>query len=401
MIGLTSTTRGERSNGPWWRLSPLAMVAATALMLLALPAQADAQARAFVGPGKCTDCHDHKDEKEWSEKRDGDGRGKQHINALNQLADPKSDGWAKAIGLADPYDVRGTCVKCHATVVRGSPDFGISCESCHGAGRDYLQPHQEKGSYEKSIPLGMRDVWKKPDKWVTDCMTCHVLGDNPTDPKLAAAGHPTGANFTIQTKFTPVAGHWTSKYTANQIASLGTPVRDRLLARVKTAAPAAAEPPPAAVAGPATPPPPPPTGGTATAAPPPPPPPTGGTTSPPPPPPGPRRVTPAPGLPRTVAPGPTEPPPASAEIAVVLPPDPVLPPTPAGIVASLQGRLIGILDALLSRAVTVSTRVTPPERKTVYRGADAELLRLQDEVIALALEALSNKPAAPAPPPKQ
>jgi hypothetical protein len=85
-----------------------------------------------------------------------------------------------------------------------------------------------------------------------------------------------------------------------------------------------------------------------------------------------------------------------------LPPDPVLPPTPAGIVASLQGRLIGILDALLSRAVTVSTRVTPPERKTVYRGADAELLRLQDEVIALALEALGNKPAvAPAPPPKQ
>jgi hypothetical protein len=402
MTGLTSTARGDGSNGLWWGLSPLVMVAAAALMLLALPSQADAQARAFVGPGKCTDCHDHKDEKEWSEKRDGDGRGKQHINALNQLADPKSDGWAKAIGLADPYDVRGTCVKCHATVVRGSPDFGISCESCHGAGRDYLQPHQEKGSYDKSIPLGMRDVWKKPDKWVTDCMTCHVLGDNPTDPKLAAAGHPTGANFTVQTKFTPVAGHWTSKYTANQIASLGTPVRDRLLARVKTAAPAAAEPPPAAVAGPAAPPPPPPPTAATNTAPPPPPPTTGGVTPPPPPPPGPRRVTPAPGLPRTVAPGPTEPPPASAEIAVVLPPDPVLPPTPAGIVASLQGRLIGILDALLSRAVTVSTRVTPPERKTVYRGADAELLRLQDEVIALALEALGNKPAvAPAPPPKQ
>ena len=284
MTGLTSTARGEGSNGLWWGLSPLVMVAAAALMLLALPAQADAQARAFVGPGKCTDCHDHKDEKEWSEKRDGDGKGKQHINALNQLADPKSDGWAKAIGLADPYDVRGTCVKCHATVVRGSADFGISCESCHGAGRDYLQPHQEKGSYEKSIPLGMRDVWKKPDKWVTDCMTCHVLGDNPTDPKLAAAGHPTGANFTIQTKFTPVAGHWTSKYTANQIAALGTPVRDRLLARVKTTAPAAADAASCGSRWPGTPPPPPPpTGGTATPAPPPPPPPAGGTTAPPPP----------------------------------------------------------------------------------------------------------------------
>jgi hypothetical protein len=45
--------------------------------------------------------------------------------------------------------------------------------------------------------------------------------------------------------------------------------------------------------------------------------------------------------------------------------------------------------------------VTPPERKTVYRGADAELLRLQDEIIALALEALGTAPAPKAAPPPQ
>jgi hypothetical protein len=354
-----------------------------------------------VGPGKCTDCHDHRDEKEWSEKRDGDGRGKQHINALNQLADPKSDGWAKAIGLGDPYDARGSCVKCHATVVRGSPDFGISCESCHGPGRDYLQPHQEKGSYEKSLPLGMRDVWKKPDNWVRDCLECHVLGDNPTDPKLAAAGHPTGANFTIGTKFVPVAGHWTSKYTANQITALGAPIRDALLKRV--AVTTAATPPP---------PPPPPPDAKPDAAPPLPPPGGGGgatatPTTVPPAAPGPRPsrpiTSPAPSLPRQTVAVPVDPPAASADtaVAVTLPPDPVLPPTPTGIVASLQGRLIGILDALLSRNVTTPTRVTPPERKTVYRGADAELLRLQDEIIALALEALgSAPPQKPTPPPQ-
>ena len=88
-------------------------------------------------------------------------------------------------------------------------------------------------------------------------------------------------------------------------------------------------------------------------------------------------------------------------MAVTLPPDPVLPPTPTGIVASLQGRLIGLLDALLSRGVTTPTRVTPPERKTVYRGADAELLRLQAEIIALALEALGSAPAPKTPPPPQ
>lgn len=375
----------------------LAIVTVIALVVL-YPSSALAQARAFVGPGKCTDCHDHKDEKEWSEKRDGDGRGKQHINALNQLADPKSEGWAKAIGLSDPYDVRGTCVKCHATVVRGSPDFGISCESCHGAGRDYLQPHQEKGAYEKSLALGMRDVWKKPETWVSDCLECHVLGDNPTDPKLAAAGHPTGANFTIGTKYGPVAGHWTAKYTANQITGLGAPIRDRLLKRVSitTAAPAPApaatpaEPAPAATPAAAAP--------AAAAAPPP-----GAPSSAPAARPSSPVSRPPAGLPRPVAPVVTEPPAASAEtaVAVTLPPDPVLPPTPAGIVASLQGRLVGILDSLLSRGVTTPTRVTPPERKTTYRGADAELLRLQDEIIALAVEALGTAPAPKAPPPPQ
>jgi hypothetical protein len=400
MLDLPNGRRSNRTSVAARRRLLWSAGALLAVMVV-WPSAAMAQARAFVGPGKCTDCHDHKDEKEWSEKRDGDGRGKQHINALNQLADPKSEGWAKAIGISDPYDVRGTCVKCHATVVRGSPDFGISCESCHGAGRDYLQPHQEKGAYEKSLALGMRDVWKKPETWVSDCLVCHVLGDNPTDSKLAAAGHPTGANFAIGTKYAPVAGHWTSKYTANQIAGLGAPIRDRLLKRVvvTTAAPAA-PPAPAEPAAPAATPAPaaaPAATPAATAAPPP----AGPAAAAP--------VAPAPvtrppaGLPRRAAPVVTEPPAASAEtaVAVTLPPDPVLPPTPAGIVASLQGRLVGILDSLLSRGVTTPTRVVPPERKTTYRGADAELLRLQDEIIALALEALGSAPAPKAPPPPQ
>jgi hypothetical protein len=206
----------------------------TGIVWIAAPPSAVAQ-RTYIGPARCSDCHDHKDEADWYQKRDGDGKGRSHQNAVNQLSEPKSEGWAKAIGLADPYDVKGTCVKCHATVVRGSADFGTSCESCHGPGSEYLKPHQEKGGYEKSLALGMKDVWKKPANWVPDCMNCHVLGENPTDPKLVAAGHPTGANFTIGTKFTPVAGHWTSKYTADEINALGAPLRATLLKRVGAA----------------------------------------------------------------------------------------------------------------------------------------------------------------------
>ncbi len=102
-----------------------------ALAILGISSTADAQPRANVGRGKCVDCHDHKDEKEWSLTRDGDGKGKQHFNALNQLNDGKATAFAKAINVADPYDVKSTCVKCHATVVRGSADDGVTCESCH------------------------------------------------------------------------------------------------------------------------------------------------------------------------------------------------------------------------------------------------------------------------------
>jgi hypothetical protein len=356
-----------------------------------------------VGPNKCTDCHDHKDEKEWAEKRDGDGKGKQHINALSQLNDPRAADWAKVIGLSGPRDVKGSCVKCHATIsARGRPDFGVSCETCHGPGRDYLLPHQEKGAYEKVLSLGMKDVWKKPEKWSLDCINCHVLGENEGDAALAKAGHPTGADFDIGTKYLPVAGHWGGrKYAANQVANAAVTSRRAQLLKVVSAAPAVAKgpdappPPAAAPAAPAAP----------AAAPTPAPTPAPAPDSPPPaaaktP------ITEAPvGLPRRqprVAAAPAAPatPTAPTPIAPLPPPEPTLPPTPAGIVASIQGRLIALLDNLLDKGVRTPKAVVPPERKTVYRGADADLLRLQEEVIALALEALGAPPAAK-PPEKQ
>ena len=76
------------------RLAPFVLVAAVSgSSRLATPGAA----KTNVGRGKCVDCHDHKDEKEWSQTRDGDGKGKQHFNALNQLNDPK----APALGQGD------------------------------------------------------------------------------------------------------------------------------------------------------------------------------------------------------------------------------------------------------------------------------------------------------------
>ena len=77
---------------------------------------------------------------------------------------------------------------------------------------------------------------------------------------------------------------------------------------------------------------------------------------------------------------------------VVIDQAPVFPESPAAIVAAIQGRAVALLDRLLRREGRAPVRVTPPEPTTDYRGADAELLRLQQEVLALAVEALGTAP---------
>src|SRR5262245_46382157 len=98
-------------------------------------APAAAQAPAYIGPSKCVGCHDHERQaNKWQKEEPAAFKGKAHFLTLKQLDGPKSAGFAKAIGLADPYDLKGSCVKCHGTVFKGDANAGVSCESCHGAG---------------------------------------------------------------------------------------------------------------------------------------------------------------------------------------------------------------------------------------------------------------------------
>lgn len=353
----------------------------------------------------------------------------------------------------DPY-----CTSCHATIVGGEPKIGVTCQSCHGPASLYLKPHQEKDGYKTNyqtfVKQGMREVVRNPKQWIKDCLNCHVLGNTPEkDQAIATAGHPDGRDFNVGAKIKTVMGpgHWGSvvtqdrkvDYTESSIEALAVPEKQRLLARLKTgsakavavaadaAAPTAktpATPSPAPSPGPSPVPAPPvsvaPTasagrgdtagagGGTVPAA--------GRGTAPGAPPATVANPT-GPATPAVVTPptprGPAAPsnsavlatPPPSPPVRVAKPPAPdPLPPTAAaaaapsepapltaaGVVASIQGRLISLLGTLLSRDVVLPNPVTPPAAPTVYRGADADLIRLQDEVIALALEALGTAPRA-------
>jgi len=345
------------------------------------PAPAAAQSRyQYVGPNECLNCHDHQDERQWYErqeipevqkrfpaKRDNAG----HINSLKQLETPKSNDFAKAIGLNDKYDLNGACVKCHATVFRGDANAGVSCESCHGPASGYLKPHQTKGAYTQSISLGLVDIVGKVQTWATQCVTCHVM----TDPRLIAAGHPSGDDFDFGAKVVPVSLHFKKKYSPAQINAIGQDVVQRTLAQ----RPGGGAPRITAAASTSAP----------TTIPP--------TSS------APSQTSAMPSQTTSIPLQATSTVPAGPGLrGPEQPKTPTAVPSLSGSVAQLQGRLIEVLTDMLKRGATVPIRTGSPQPTLApYSGPDAALLQLQRDAIALALEALSTPPAAPVKPPSR
>jgi cytochrome c554/c'-like protein len=181
----------------------------------------------FVGPNKCSSCHDHEKQKAWADQD-------KHAKALTQLEDKNAGKYAKAIGLADPYDLKGACVKCHATVFNGDANAGVSCEICHGAGSDYVEPHQQKGSYAKAITLGMFDTRGNYPVWAKMCLDCHIV----RDARLTGAGHKSGADFEVGAASQKIV-HWAPTYDFAKLTALGRGAAGKAAAAPPKAAPAA------------------------------------------------------------------------------------------------------------------------------------------------------------------
>jgi hypothetical protein len=93
------------------------------------------------------------------------------------------------------------CLRCHAMNADDEPqreifvrDFGIGCESCHGAAQEWLGVHYRrdwsaKNDVEKR-ELGFRPLQALGER-ATLCVTCHVgTADKAVNHDLIAAGHP-------------------------------------------------------------------------------------------------------------------------------------------------------------------------------------------------------------------
>lgn len=175
----------------------------------------NAQTYQTIGPGGCgvgqNNCH--ATENNWW-KNDPH---KVTVDAF--YADPESYekiADLSGVGASNMFKGTSSCMKCHGTVVSGKEskevEEGVSCESCHGPGSGYKDPHQEgaKGSgpgragYVKGLQLGLVDL-KNLDRRAQACVRCHYI----TDEKLLSAGHPSGAKFNYITGIrTKVAKHW-------------------------------------------------------------------------------------------------------------------------------------------------------------------------------------------------
>ncbi|HJZ44496.1 MAG TPA: cytochrome c family protein [Hyphomicrobiaceae bacterium] len=155
-----------------------------------------------VGPNACAECHKQEAEA-W--------KGTHHFKTFRGM--PRK---TEANEIADKMGVRriksdSLCVNCHFTVQQKNNKeelvAGISCESCHGAGQDWIKVHS---GFSGKTPLFESKAeekarWKLADSkgmirprsfylLAKNCYGCHVV---PQEDLVNKGGHKTGSAFEL------------------------------------------------------------------------------------------------------------------------------------------------------------------------------------------------------------
>lgn len=110
---------------------------------------ANAADHMFVGATKCALCHKKPEQGaqyvKWQESK--------HAKAFATLGTPEAKEVGKKLGVADPQK-DAKCLSCHVTGYGAAaallgPKYdateGVTCESCHGAGGDYMKKATMEG----------------------------------------------------------------------------------------------------------------------------------------------------------------------------------------------------------------------------------------------------------------
>ncbi len=95
----------------------------------------------YAGTKSCKMCHSKEDTgNQYAKWAAGP-----HAKAFERLGTPEAKAAGAKLGVADPQK-SGKCLKCHSTAYnwtedvktdKVTPEEGVTCESCHGAGKNY------------------------------------------------------------------------------------------------------------------------------------------------------------------------------------------------------------------------------------------------------------------------
>jgi hypothetical protein len=155
-----------------------------------------------VGPNACAECHKQETEA-W--------KASHHFKTFREMPRRK-----EANEIAEKMGVQrirseSMCLTCHYTVqekeTRKQPIAGVSCESCHSAGGDWIRVHsQYSGKTEKTESKAEADArWKLSEskgmirpaslyELAKNCYSCHVV---PQEALVNKGGHPAGSAFEL------------------------------------------------------------------------------------------------------------------------------------------------------------------------------------------------------------
>lgn len=200
-----------RSNvvGPIGRV--LAALAATLVMVLVL-GTGDLAAETVLrlepakvaGPDACGECH-QTSVKVW--------KGTHHSTTFKNLPrSKKAKKIAKAMGLKR-IKADSQCLTCHFTTAirkgKPKPIAGITCESCHAAGMDWIKVHGDYGgkkvTRENEDPAHKKERYAKAEAAgmirparlydvAANCYSCHTV---PNEKLVNVGGHSAGSDFEL------------------------------------------------------------------------------------------------------------------------------------------------------------------------------------------------------------
>ena len=197
-------------------------------------AHAELDLKKVIGPNACAECH--KDETEaWKKSH--------HFSTFRDMPRSKEARTIARKMKIKRIKSKSLCLSCHFTSrlkkKKPTPISGISCESCHSAGKDWEMVHSGfsgKGKPELESKAEAAARWKKSEslgmirphalyKLAKNCYSCHVV---PQEKLVNVGGHPAGSPFELVSWSQGEVRHnlWYSKGKSNVEAK---PNRRRLM----------------------------------------------------------------------------------------------------------------------------------------------------------------------------